>query len=663
MNMIESSCAVVPTFANHKFNGTRPVLRFVCSAAITLALMICGASSSWGEFNTDFTWVNGVTGNWSDTTKWNNNYYDQFDTTTAVNVEIGCTNLAIILDTWVKTNIQVCTPGTGFYPGEGVVAAPSFESAFFTNAGTYTVTFDSGLGSGDFFTGSNVFATASNATASVTLNFRGSSGGHVISRGLIVGTKYGSTTTLIISNLLNGFNVVGGQIGQRGLATMIINDGTVNTEGGSLNLGTGDDGRGILILSGPTANIYPGTQLSIGNDPQQSPQGSLMILTNGGAALFKSSFRVGSGSGKGGSSNNTVIICAGSTLTCDSGPETIGLRSTGVTNSDGGTLCFNNLLLVKSGGTWACALSSTKSVVIGDAAFFGQSQSATASPPAICTGNVLRIEQGGVVTGASVLWIAPTNTLDLQGARLEANVISNYGTMIAYGTHRGEERVFEGGKLKTRNSLGKLIISNGLWMVTNSILDVEVGSAAAPNPIDVYFNGGTNRLEIDQAILNITPVAGFGATSIYDLITFSTNVPPGPPPGFGVLTNALGFTNFTGFAAINGPNTFTYSIDVDTNPAVYVGGRIRLLLTRSLPFRIVSAARSGNDVVLKWTDNIGMTGIVQSTTGSGGNFVTNSFADISGSQSITPAGGTNTYTHVNGATGSATRYYRIRRVP
>jgi len=662
MNMTDKSRTTNPVFTKKFTSLNLSPFRLRHVAAIAVALMFLGAGRCVAQDEPDFVWIVG-NGTWNTGSSWATNLYDYYNTNTMAE-----TCRATSLPNDVNTNLNACGFG-----GSGSFPQDAYQRALFTNAATYTVTM-----SGSVSTGSNVFQNASNTAAIVTLDLNGKTLEPQDS--WAVATKRGSTTTVYIVDsgpLHNGTLKVHGNptIGVNGFGTVYFNAGTIDNGGGSVNLGTGDDGRGILWVSGSSAWLQPNSQISVGNDPQGDPQGSMLVVSNGAHAFCSSSFRVGSGSGKGGTSNNLVVV-DGATLTCDSGPEVIGLRSTGVTNSDGGTLCFNNVLLVKGGGLWACAFTSTKSVCIGDAAWFGLSQTTTATPPAICTGNVLRIMSDGVVTGASTMYVAPSNNVELLGGRLEAVTISNWGNMIAYGIHGGEERVFAGAMLKTRNSLGKLTISNGLWMVTNSVLEVELGTNYNATEIDFgdytkqgHLRGGTNRFTVDQATLNILDSGGLTNRTSYDLFNYATNMPPG---GWGAwagdATNALGITNFTGFVLGKRDTSPRIGYTVDTN----LFGKVRLLVKGAI-FRITSVARqANNDVVITWTGPLGVTNRVQATAGSGnGNYSTNTFADITSdiivaTQSVGNAlwsdPSVSTYTDPKGATNQPARYYRIRQV-
>jgi hypothetical protein len=140
----------------------------------------------------------------------------------------------------------------------------------------------------------------------------------------------------------------------------------------------------------------------------------------------------------------------------------------------------------------------------------------------------------------------------------------------------------------------------------------------------VYFNP-----TIDNPVTN--PAVGQAVSQLYELPPASTVGIPGT-----LLGNLILKTNGLSFHAL----------------AV-------------APLRILSIARSTNDIVLEWTAPGGTTNAVQTTGGSNGNYSTNGYADISGlitNPGIAGVGVTNYYTESLGATNQV-RYYRIRQVP
>jgi hypothetical protein len=95
----------------------------------------------------------------------------------------------------------------------------------------------------------------------------------------------------------------------------------------------------------------------------------------------------------------------------------------------------------------------------------------------------------------------------------------------------------------------------------------------------------------------------------------------------------------------------------DVTPAVAVANN---------PFNITSIAKTGNDVVLTWNTTAGNTNAVQFTSGSGGNYNTNGFANISSAFVVSGTPGSavvTNYTDVGGATNQPARYYRVRQIP
>ena len=78
-------------------------------------------------------------------------------------------------------------------------------------------------------------------------------------------------------------------------------------------------------------------------------------------------------------------------------------------------------------------------------------------------------------------------------------------------------------------------------------------------------------------------------------------------------------------------------------------------------FRITNIVRTNNDLRITWTMGSGKTNALQQTSGVGGSYSANNFADIF---TVTNTVGTVTnYLDPNAATNFPSRYYRIRLVP
>lgn len=341
---------------------------------------------------------------------------------------------------------------------------------------------------------------------------------------------------------------------------------------------------------------------------------------------------------------------------------TIGLRSTGITNVDGGTLCFNNILIVKNGALWRCANTSSKSVCVGDANLFGLSQTALPLNPTnyarAVTGNCIRIEQGGVVTGASTVWISPSNRIELLGGQFSASMISNkgglfkgWGLQFAHSVTNLTNYTYDGGVLYPLSSQGTLIISNTSVVIeTNGIMQIELGTNTSVNATQWKMGPETTNAFLHiKGTLQFTnpPGAGAVAPGKYRLIAYSP-------------TNALGApwnnsVRYSGSIGLPLPDpSFGYSISSN------VVGNIGYINLDVLRFEVTSIVRqAGTNVVLTWTGPTNAVYRVQATAG--GNYSTNSFADISADVSSTSP--VNSYTETNGTSAGANRYYRVRIKP
>ncbi len=572
-----------------------------CALALGLSLLVGAANC---RADVDMTWTNG-SDVWQSPTAWTTNLCD-----IASNCAAG---------------------GTGGWPGQGT----PFEDAWFTNAATYYVKLN-----GNITISTNAFRNNNFTEATVTLDM-GVSSILDVTTFVDIGDQANSTTTVYLaSNNQPGYQLGGGSvtIGRNGIGTLIITNGIFSAAAETVSLGTGGGGQGHLIISGPTSHLDC-NGLSIGN-ATNSLAGSSLVLTNGGSLKDTSSFRLGSGSGSA-SSNATLVVCAGSLLTLDSGPETIGCRTSG-TNQ----LCVGNTLTVLSGAVVQAGIATKRSMVIGDCYIIDPSKSVAGNT---ATGNVLNIMAGGIVTNVGQLTITATNTLNLLGGYLAASSITNLGLMVAYGAHLGSELITTGGVLQTRNSLGSFAVTNNFILDAGGSMQIELGTSFFSTTIGLS-QSSNNSFRV-AGKLNFTDSGGF-APGVYTLITFPTNA-----LGFGGTGVVYAATTAT-IGTVPNPS-FTYTLDTNTF------GMIKLVVTGPAatgPFQIISNARSGNDIVLKWTaTNIGVTNHVQATGGTANGSYTNNFADlfvINGVATIT-----NTYTDAGGATNKPSRYYRIVQTP
>ena len=526
------------------------------------------------------------------------------------------------------------------------------DDAYFTNAAVYTIhmTADQGVTS-------NTFANGSGTVAIVTMDMGTSK--FQPSGTFVVGAEANASNTVYIASNTNatgaGFANAGPvTVGRNGDGTLIVTNGQVGPNpptGFGLSLGNGNGGRVHLVISGPNTLVLCSVFQAGANS---NCEGSCtVVITNGATLQTSSSIRIGSGSGSA-STNNSVVIFSGGRFYVGAGPIVIGARSS--TPLPGTFPCVDNSVLVKSGGLFA-GIGGRRTMDIGDANFVGQASTG----PYTCSNNSLTVEFGGSVTSVSTISVTPTNALNLFGGYLDVGVITNFGTMTAWGTIRAGIIVTNGGTLRARSSQGRLVLTNGLVLANSATLEMELGSsfpAGPPGAIDcasiVYSNvasveitstaNGETRL---FGTLNFTDSGGF-APGTYTILTYVPSPTSGTP------------TNFTWAGTIGTVpnNTFTYAIDTNTI------GKMNLIVTGpvTIPFRIISVAKSVNDVVLTWTAPASVINRVQATLGTlpSGSFNTNGFADITG-DITTAASGTNTFTDTGGATNKPARYYRVRQ--
>ncbi|MGD0017609.1 MAG: choice-of-anchor D domain-containing protein [Verrucomicrobiia bacterium] len=416
------------------------------------------------------------------------------------------------------------TSGTGGYPGFN-------DSALFTNAATYTVTLSNDVSA----IGSNFFSNTSNTLATVTLNlgnyllnpaYTGTSPG-----AFLVGDGSRSTTTVYLaSSTVSGKGLyVPGRIvvGRNGIGTLFVTNGNVLVN--NTILGNGNNARGTLVISGPSA-VYSNASgasplFSIGNATNSF--GNALVISNQAVMVVGSTFRLGSGSTSGGSSNNTLLLDSGGMLVCGAGPITIGHNSTGKPPS------YNNTATVQGGAVWNC---QNHTFVIG-------SLSNVASGNYGATGNVLTIKSGGTVNNISWLTITATNTLDMQGGMMSGTT-TNYGTIQGYGTFLKTITVASNAVLSASNSLGSLVFSNALNLTTGAVMQVSLGTTT-------YSSVVASNLQIRAGILDITNSGGF-TNGVYTLFTYTRP-----------------HLTYEGLTIRNVPDTnLTYSIDINTTGQV-----------------------------------------------------------------------------------------------
>ena len=460
-------------------------------------------------------------------------------------------------DVWQSTTAW---DGAPLFPGSG-------DNAFFTNAGTYTVTLDSDVVNIQ----SNFFSNASNTTAIVTLNLNThelNPAYSLNSPGSFVLANSSTSTTIVYlasSTVAGKGLVVPGRIivGRNGYGALIVTNGIVSAA--TTVLANSGGACGTLVLSGPNVVWNNSATMAIGNNSNSF--GSALVISNSASMTVASTFRLGSGSSSGGSSNNTLLLDTGAKLFTQTGPVTIG--------NNGGTLSFspsyNNSATVQGGAIWD---NGNSTFIVGYAAGGGEA-----------TGNVLTVGVSGVVTNISHLTITPGNTLNMAGGVVNALTECD-GALQGFGLLRNDFTVT--GFLNPFNTLGTLAFSNKLTLTSAAATTVQLGT----NSNATVVRGALTL----AGTLNITDGGGFAAGT-YTLFAYNNTL----------STNGLtlGTTPSGGFIC---------TIDINT------AGLVKLIVTGGPPVS-PTAAFTG-------TPTSGAAGLVVTFADSSTGTITNRFWDF-----------------------------------
>jgi T5SS/PEP-CTERM-associated repeat protein len=330
--------------------------------------------------------------------------------------------------------------------------------------------------------------------------------------------------------------------------------------------------------------------------------GNQLVVSNGGnvAAYL---FWIGGDSS--GSSNNSVTVDgAGSALVVGDDLE-IGFFSTG------------NSLAVRHGGQ---VFSATNS--LGFTGLIGTNNSALVSD----FGSMWRDDSSGLLIG-EIGGFGNQLIISNQGQVVDAKGV------VGFVATSNSVRVADGG-----------VWQNGILWVgfegTNNGVVVAGGTVVATNLIvGVRTQAWDNVLELDGGHLTVTNGTGTGVLDVQrgQLIVNG-----------GVLqANTLVISNH-------------YASFVHTGGTVIVGN----VILDPNTFRIVSAARQSNDMLVTWMMGPGITNTLQATSGDGnGGYSTNGFTDIFIVTNNAVAGTVTNYLDVGAATNVSARYYRARLVP
>jgi hypothetical protein len=224
----------------------------------------------------------------------------------------------------------------------------------------------------------------------------------------------------------------------------------------------------------------------------------------------------------------------------------------------------------------------------------------------------------------------------------------------------------EGGTNVPLEILSSMLVSNGgLLQITNSFLQVDGNVGGMFTLLGSMRVLNKAKVQVNKAVISNGAVMQFALGTGSIPVAVTTDLTLG---GTLNIVDGGGFTNTTytlftygGGLINNGPVIGTTPTNSTCVLDTSIPGQVNVIVTLPQPpssgaFRIVSVARSANDIVITWTAANAGANEIQAENG---NCNTNNFADISASIAVN-AGVTNTYTDVGGVTNAPSRFYRVR---
>ncbi|HUI06163.1 MAG TPA: LamG-like jellyroll fold domain-containing protein [Verrucomicrobiae bacterium] len=194
---------------------------------------------------------------------------------------------------------------------------------------------------------------------------------------------------------------------------------------------------------------------------------------------------------------------------------------------------------------------------------------------------------------------------------------------------------------------GTLNMSTQTISLPNQAFDSSLYLGYDPSSGGRPFNGKVDEIAVYNH--SLTPA------QIQQLYTSALTAPPTPFQTWQLLY--FGCTNCPQAAANADPDG-----DGQNNSTEFAAGTNPT--DGNSTFRIISAAREGNDIEVAWQTAGGRTNALQATAGdANGGYLTN-FSDVSGPIIVYGSGDTTTsYVDSGAVTNFSTRYYRVRTVP
>ena len=224
----------------------------------------------------------------------------------------------------------------------------------------------------------------------------------------------------------------------------------------------------------------------------------------------------------------------------------------------------------------------------------------------------------------------------------------------------------EGGTNVPLEILSSMLVSNaGVLQITNSFLQVDGGSGGQFTLLGTMRVLNIAKVQLNRALIGNGAVMQFALGTNSNPVAITTDLTLG---GTLNIIDGGGFTNTTYTLFTYGGVLTDNGLVIGTTPTnstcvldTSILGQVNVTVTLPQPpssgtFKIVSIARSTNDIVINWTSANAGPNEIQAENGV---LNTNNFADISAPISVS-AGATNTYTDTGGATNTPPRFYRVR---
>ena len=583
----------------------------------------------------------------------------------------AATNAILSTFSSAQTNNYIATTD-GFWDEArlwSLAAPPSISQSgiFITNSADVNVTIDNITASEfpDTLTISNLaIYSADVAGSALYLNNTGTTALHVLG-GLIIsappGLNAGGAAALFSTNsMLVVDGLLGGELLDNG--TIVVVNGSLVTTNCTLGIGSHEraisPAYGLLTVSNSTVEAR---DVSIGGETET--YGTLEVI--GGTMTLSASLMIGTGN----SSDGNVLVANGGLLVVTNANTELGGDGTR------GTLVVSNASFFGADIAVAVDEFSSGTVMINNGTvnvdYLGVGAAGLASGNVSLNGGALTVV-GMQIPGYQSngnLSIAD-GTFTCQSVTIGFAMFSNGSLGIGGGTAIISSNLDIGGDTDSAH----LSISGGQLILTNATMLVDGGPTNSGIQAGCIISGGevaAQSIVLGQFLTGNLSMTG-GSLTVSDGITMGDC--PGQAYGFLIQSGGqLIASNPSHNAFIDVQNgqlsLFGGILQVDTlvmtntcSSLVHTGGTLLVgsVILDPNAFRIVSATRQSNDVLISWLMAPGATNALQASTGTiNGSYTTNTFTDIFIVTNNTTTGTLTNFLDLGAATNKS-RYYRAR---